>query len=303
MRFTCLFVLFCFVCCLSKLDPPSVQPPPTPAGALPTSPSASAAYGNVRACEACFTLHQTEAALVRAERRLAAAVGGAQATGRWNFGRTGLDSGTGRAAWGRAAEAESRGVEVEGRGSLGGGGRSSACGGEARKGLKGSRSAGSLGAAGKRQGRPFYGKREVSERFRTALSPPEYRCASLCIGHRFRRRVPNRAPESAASLHGCCCRFLLLPGVLRRRPRPLRSRRSPESLPHPRSRNRDPRRPKSVPKGSRGAIPLSAAPVRAAGAAGSDPLGEPRGRRHVGIPGRRRCFRGGSGTKMRRRMG
>lgn len=148
---------------------------------IPVAPSASAAYGNMPACEACFTLHQTEAALVRAERRLAAAVGGtcsSQATRRENFGRTGADSGAGLATRRRA---ESRGVGVEGRGSWagdprGGVGWSSDCGGGGRRGLRGSRSAGGLDDVGRRQSATFFfGKREVS----TRLSTLPYRRLSI----------------------------------------------------------------------------------------------------------------------------
>eukprot|EP00903_Cladosiphon_okamuranus_P014535 g13482.t1 len=82
------------------------------------APSASVAYDNVRACEACFTLHQIEAALVRAERRLAAAVGGsARAPGRGNSGWKGQGSGIGPASRRRINENEGRGAEAKGRGS------------------------------------------------------------------------------------------------------------------------------------------------------------------------------------------
>lgn len=64
----------------STLLLPTTASVPVPAKAPSTGTSVSAgastAYGSsVRACEACFALHQTEASLVRAERRLAAAVG------------------------------------------------------------------------------------------------------------------------------------------------------------------------------------------------------------------------------------
>lgn len=135
---------------------------------IPVAPSASTAYGNVRACEACFTLHQTEAALVRAERRLAAAVGGStRAPGRGHYGWKGPGAGVGPAAKRQVAEAEGRGKGVEGRGSWASSpqgeiGWSSDCGGGGRRGLRGSRSADSLGGGERRRGGAFFGKREVS---------------------------------------------------------------------------------------------------------------------------------------------
>ena len=142
---------------------------------ISAAPSACAAYGNVRACEACFTLHQTEAALVRAERRLAVAVGGAcsnRASGRHNSGGKGADSGGGSAT---RRQAESRGGGVDGRGSSASSPQrgvpwSSGCGGGGRRGVRGSRGAGGLGEAARRQSASaFFGEGEVStlKRLRT----------------------------------------------------------------------------------------------------------------------------------------
>ncbi len=144
----------------------TLPPSATAVNAAPTvPPSASVAYENVRACEACFTLHQTEASLVRAERRLAAAVAGTQAgSGGGDGCCADLELDARSAARRRTAGVESQPAGSEGRGSWAGGPhghlqrRGSFGGGEGRRGLGGSRSASSLGGPGKRQEGVPYGK-------------------------------------------------------------------------------------------------------------------------------------------------
>ncbi|CAM9862354.1 unnamed protein product, partial [Hapterophycus canaliculatus] len=64
---------------LNTNGPGRGDPPLAPCReATAAAPSASVAYTSVRVCEACFTLHQAEASLARAERRLATAVGGSR---------------------------------------------------------------------------------------------------------------------------------------------------------------------------------------------------------------------------------
>lgn len=69
---------------------------------------------NVRACEACFTLHKTEALLIRAERRLAAVVGALGSPGGNTSGRrfgAGVEGGAG-------GDGEEKEEEEEGLGTI-----------------------------------------------------------------------------------------------------------------------------------------------------------------------------------------
>ena len=135
-------------------------------------PSASVVYENVRACEACFTLHQTEASLVRAERRLAAAVAGTRDRSRGDTCGNNRESDAHRPAKTRGRAAGEEGQHAAGWGGWDSWAGSSpqGClqshqgvgGGEGRRGLRGSTSAGSLG---ERRAGTRIGKREVSGMF------------------------------------------------------------------------------------------------------------------------------------------
>lgn len=139
-------------------------PPLSPSrNAAAATPSASVAYESVRACEACFTLHQAEVSLARAERRLATAVGGSR--GRDARGRVTR----------RSKDDLDAGVKATRKPDVGGGNRGGEVNGRRRGGPGGSRSAGSLGGVGIGQG--DVPSRRLEVRMRLGLSgttsPPQ----------------------------------------------------------------------------------------------------------------------------------